>query len=244
MPVTGGPWFRCAARALGRSHVSADGGWWISVTVLAVLPLTVGDSAIAQQELAGRPVLEHVLTALREAASVDEAVVVPVTDSVIWSELADVLSRHDALDIVVVHDPLRPLAPPDLIDEVVAAVTGSTAAAAVPVLPVTDTLKAVDGDGHVTSTLDRARFQVVSTPIAVDATALHAALDAAGMPPNESSGEPAVQVDRAARLVGLLTGQGLDIVTVPGRIEAMRVPDAAHLAAAAAVLASREVGSR
>jgi 2-C-methyl-D-erythritol 4-phosphate cytidylyltransferase len=229
------------------SNVPAGCGWWISVTVLAVLPLTVGDSAIAQQELAGRPVLEHVLTALRGAASVDEVVVVSVTDSVMWSELADVLSRHDALDaldIVVVHDPLRPLAPPDLVDEVVAAVAGSTAAAAVPVLPVTDTLKAVDDDGYVTSTLDRARFQVVLTPIAVHAAALHAALDAAGAPLNESSGELAVQVDRAARLVGLLTSQGLDIVTVPGRIEAMRVPDAAHLATAAAVLASREVGGR
>jgi 2-C-methyl-D-erythritol 4-phosphate cytidylyltransferase len=208
------------------------------MAVLAVVPLRMEDVAIAQQELAGRPVLEHVRSALREAVSVDKVVVAPVTGAAIWSELADVLSRQDGLDVVVVHDPLRPLAPAELVDEVVAVVIGSTVAAAVPVLPVTDTLKSMDDDRNVTSTLDRARYQLVLTPIAIDAAALRAALDAAGALLTESLTGHA-RLDQASGLVRLLRSQGLAIATLPGRMEAMRVPDPAHLALAEAMLASR-----
>ena len=59
-------------------------------------------------------------------------------------------------DIVVVHDAARPLASPELFELVIDAVRAG-ADAAVPALPVADTLKRVDGD-RVVETVDRTRW--------------------------------------------------------------------------------------
>jgi len=204
------------------------------MSVLAIVPVTPSDLAFAQRELAGRPVLEHVLAALRGAASVDEVIVLPVDDAVILPALADALSRRSAAGVVVVHDPLRPLAPPTLVDEVVAALGRSAAPAAVPVLPVTDTLKSVDRDGYVGRTLDRALYQVICTPIAVAGATLGTALAAAG------AGLARASADLAVSLTSLLSDQGVAIATLPGAVECLRVTDEAHLALAEALLASRQ----
>jgi 2-C-methyl-D-erythritol 4-phosphate cytidylyltransferase len=68
-------------------------------------------------------------------------------------------------DIVVVHDAVRPAASPALFDAVVAAVVAG-AAAAVPGLAVTDTVKRVrrDGTGRVLETLRREELVTVQTP--------------------------------------------------------------------------------
>jgi 2-C-methyl-D-erythritol 4-phosphate cytidylyltransferase len=65
--------------------------------------------------------------------------------------------------IVCVHDAARPLASPALFASVVEAVVGG-ADGAVPGVPVTDTVKVVDGDGVVVDTLDRATLVAVQTP--------------------------------------------------------------------------------
>ncbi len=70
------------------------------------------------------------------------------------------LSRET--DVVVVHDAARPFAPPDLFTEVVGAVAGD-AVGAVPVVPLTDTVKRVQ-DGHVVSTVDRDELALAQTP--------------------------------------------------------------------------------
>ncbi len=75
--------------------------------------------------------------------------------------------------IVVVHDAVRPLAPPSLFADVVAAVRQG-ADGAVPAIPVGDTLKRT-ADGVVTSTVDRHDLVAVQTPQAFAADILRRA---------------------------------------------------------------------
>lgn len=63
---------------------------------------------------------------------------------------------------LLVHDAGRPLAPPTLTDAVIAAVVAGHPVV-VPVLPLSDTVKQVDG-GFVGTTPDRAGLRVVQTP--------------------------------------------------------------------------------
>jgi 2-C-methyl-D-erythritol 4-phosphate cytidylyltransferase/2-C-methyl-D-erythritol 2,4-cyclodiphosphate synthase len=65
-------------------------------------------------------------------------------------------------DIVLIHDAARPFASPALLSRAIAAMSDSEAA--IPALPVTDTVKTVDGTGHVSETLDRSRLVTVQTP--------------------------------------------------------------------------------
>jgi 2-C-methyl-D-erythritol 4-phosphate cytidylyltransferase/2-C-methyl-D-erythritol 2,4-cyclodiphosphate synthase len=64
-------------------------------------------------------------------------------------------------DVVLVHDAARPFASPALIARAIAA-AGS--GAAVPVLPVVDTVKTVDETGAITGTVDRTALRMVQTP--------------------------------------------------------------------------------
>jgi 2-C-methyl-D-erythritol 4-phosphate cytidylyltransferase len=68
--------------------------------------------------------------------------------------------------IVLLHDAARPLAPSALAVAVVEAIRGG-APAAVPVLPLTDTVKQLDEAGLVVASPDRAGLRVVQTPIAL-----------------------------------------------------------------------------
>ena len=74
--------------------------------------------------------------------------------------------------VVVVHDAARPLASPALFDAVVAVVSGGEADGAVPGVPPSDTIKAVDESGRVTDTLDRTTLVAVQTPQAFRAALL------------------------------------------------------------------------
>jgi 2-C-methyl-D-erythritol 4-phosphate cytidylyltransferase / 2-C-methyl-D-erythritol 2,4-cyclodiphosphate synthase len=65
-------------------------------------------------------------------------------------------------DIVLVHDAARPFASAGLIGRAIAA--AQKTGAAIPVLPVTDTVKRVDDAGAVEATLDRAALRLVQTP--------------------------------------------------------------------------------
>ncbi len=67
------------------------------------------------------------------------------------------------VDVVLVHDAARPLAPSSLADAVVSAVRAGHAGV-VPGLAVTDTIKQVDADGLVVATHERARLRAVQTP--------------------------------------------------------------------------------
>jgi len=109
-------------------------------------------------------------------------------------------------DIVVVHDAARPVARPELFARVIAAVRAG-ADAAIPVIPVTDTVKRVRGD-RVTETLDRASLVAVQTPQAFRAEALRRA----------HAGESEATDDAA-----LIEAQGGIVVTVAGDVRNLKV---------------------
>ena len=65
-------------------------------------------------------------------------------------------------DVVLIHDAARPFASPELVARTIAAARET--GAAVPALPVADTVKSVDAAGCITATLDRASMRAVQTP--------------------------------------------------------------------------------
>lgn len=79
-----------------------------------------------------------------------------------------------AATIICVHDAARPFATPALFAAVVATIV-SGADAAIPGLPVTDTIKVVDTAGRVVSTPDRATLVAVQTPQAFRSSVLRKA---------------------------------------------------------------------
>ncbi len=106
---------------------------------------------------------------------------------------------------VLVHDAARPLAPVEIARRVLAALA-SGERAVVPVLPVADTVKLVDGRGYVRETPDRAALRAVQTPqgfvrsVLVDAHAAGgdatddaALVEALGVPVLTVSGDPAAR---------------------------------------------------
>jgi 2-C-methyl-D-erythritol 4-phosphate cytidylyltransferase len=83
-------------------------------------------------------------------------------------------------DVIIVHDAARPLASDLLFRSVVRAVAHEGVGAAVPGLPVTDTIKMVDAEHAVTATLDRTSLVAVQTPQAFSAELLRRAHAAQG----------------------------------------------------------------
>ena len=122
-------------------------------------------------------------------------------------------------DVVVVHDAARPLASPALFDAVVAAVRAG-ADGAVPGLPVTDTIKRVEGD-RVVDTVDRSALVAVQTPQAFRAEVFRRA---------HASGADAT--DDAA----LVESVGGTVVVVPGEATNLKITGARDLVVAAALL--------
>ena len=86
---------------------------------------------------------------------------------------AGLAALSSKVKVAAIHDGARPLITDAVIDRVVRA--GSTYGAAIPAVPVKDTIKTVKG-GLVTSTPDRSRLQAVQTPQVFDIDLLKAAL--------------------------------------------------------------------
>jgi 2-C-methyl-D-erythritol 4-phosphate cytidylyltransferase len=139
--------------------------------------------------LAGRPMLEWSLDAMRAAgieqvviaapAGVDSipaaagALVVPggATRS---ASVRAALAAAPAADAIVVHDAARPLVEPELFARTLAALDDADCAIAA--APVTDTVKEAGPDRRVTRTLDRSRLWAIQTPQAFRRDALERAL--------------------------------------------------------------------
>jgi len=129
-------------------------------------------------------------------------------------------------EIVLVHDAARALTPPALITAVIDAVAAGSDAV-IPVLPVADTIKAVDSSGtNVTSTVDRSTLRAVQTPQGFRRSLLvkaHAAATAADT------------TDDA----GLVERIGRPVTVIPGHAEAFKVTTPFDLLLAEAVWADR-----
>lgn len=123
----------------------------------------------------------------------------------------------DEADVIIVHDAARPLASTALFHAVIEAVVAG-ADAAIPALPVTDTLKRVEGD-LVDETVDRAGLVAVQTPQAFRAAALRAA-HAGGVDASDDA--------------ALVEATGGKVVVVPGdpRNRKITTPDDLRIATA------------
>jgi 2-C-methyl-D-erythritol 4-phosphate cytidylyltransferase len=140
--------------------------------------------------LAERPVVEWAVAACRPSAA-GVVLVLPRDAAADGPHGADVVVEggatraesvrlglaavpHDA-DVIVVHDAARPLASAALFRAVIAAVSSGEAGGAIPGVPVSDTIKMVDGTHSVTQTLDRSTLVAVQTPQAFGAALLRRA---------------------------------------------------------------------
>ncbi|NHN55524.1 2-C-methyl-D-erythritol 4-phosphate cytidylyltransferase [Calidifontibacter sp. DB0510] len=118
--------------------------------------------------------------------------------------------------VVLVHDAARAFAPAALFDTVAAAVTAG-ADAAVPGIPLVDTVKQVDASGVVVATPNRASLRAVQTPQGFTREALerahaggrHATDDAALV---EADGGRVVVVDGNPAALKVTTPADLDII--------------------------------
>jgi 2-C-methyl-D-erythritol 4-phosphate cytidylyltransferase len=126
-------------------------------------------------------------------------------------------------DIVIVHDAARPFASVALFEAVVAAIVAG-ADGAVPGVPVTDTVKRVQGDA-VVATLDRSELVTVQTPQAFAAAVLRAA-HASG----RDDTDDAALVEAAGGRVVVVPGDAANAkLTTPHDLELARA-DVARLA--------------
>jgi len=117
------------------------------------------------------------------------------------------------VDVVLVHDAARALAPAALFDRVAAEVAASCAGV-IPVLPVADTIKRVHRD-RVVETLDRGELVAVQTPQGFPREVLERATAAAARE----------ETDDAALVAAL----GVPVRTVPGDERAFKITTPADL---------------
>jgi 2-C-methyl-D-erythritol 4-phosphate cytidylyltransferase len=101
--------------------------------------------------------------------------------------------------VILVHDAARPLLPDEVIERVIAAL-GEGFDGAVPAMPVSDTVKRVDGE-LVVETLDRAELVTVQTPQAFAAAVLRACVESA-----ESTTDCASLLEAAGARVRIVQG--------------------------------------
>lgn len=117
-------------------------------------------------------------------------------------------------DVVCVHDAARPFASVALYRRVIDAVVDG-ADAAVPAVPVADTIKVVDADGLVVSTPDRSTLVAVQTPQAFRCSVLVAAHAAGG-----EATDDAALIERAGGRVVVVDGEADNRkITVPADLD-------------------------
>lgn len=103
------------------------------------------------------------------------------------------------VDVIAVHDGVRPLATADLIHRVLDAARRD--GAAIPVVPLNDSVRQVNGDAS--HALDRSSLRAVQTPQAFDARLL---LEAYGQPFDPTFTDDASVVERYGHHVTLVEG--------------------------------------
>ena len=136
-------------------------------------------------QLDGRTLVERAVDGLLESGVVDRVVVAVPADRTDRAKLilgrdatviAGGVNRGESVgralatvadadrpDFVLVHDAARALTPPELVVRVVKALQAGHSAV-VPVLPLSDTIKAVDANGAVLATPERAGLRAVTDP--------------------------------------------------------------------------------
>jgi len=212
--------------------------------------------AKALVRLDGRPLLAHVLACLEASRSVTAIVVMATPDAeeatakVVAGEgltkVASVLpggpSRQASVALglaalppgpwlVAVHDVVRPLAGPGLLDELVELLRAAGAdgpAGVVPGAPVTDTVRRVGEGGRSLGVVHREQLRAIQTPQLFVRAVLEEAHRRAARDGIEVAGDAA-----------LVEWAGHPVRVVPGPVENLKVTTALDLAVAEAILARR-----
>jgi 2-C-methyl-D-erythritol 4-phosphate cytidylyltransferase len=194
-------------------------------------------------ELAGRPLVQWSIDALRGARGITQIVVAlpPGTqhDLAGVSAVDGGSARSDSVrlalastregDPVLVHDAARPLLSSALADAVLDALERDPEAdAAIAAVPVKDTIKRVDEGGAVLATLPRSELWAVQTPQVFRRAALERALQA---PPHELS--------RATDDAWLVERSGGKVVVVQASDENLKVTTPLDLELAERLLRAR-----
>jgi 2-C-methyl-D-erythritol 4-phosphate cytidylyltransferase len=165
------------------------GGTGASGTVVAVVPAAGSGERLAAgvpkafYQLEGQTLVERAVDGLLDSGVIDTVVAAVPADladeaKLILAERATVVAgganRAESVrlalaalpgdpDFVLVHDAARALTPAALIVRVVEALRAGHGAV-VPALPLSDTIKAVDANGMVLGTPERAGLRAVQTP--------------------------------------------------------------------------------
>ena len=200
--------------------------------------------------LAGRSLLERAVTGLMSSGVVDRVVVAVPADKIDDAKVllggnatvvAGGVDRTESVRLalaavgdaewILVHDAARALAPEAVTVRVVQALR-SGKPAVVPVLPLADTIKAIDANGVVTATPDRAGLRAVQTPQGFRADLLRQAhRDAAQAQPEPFTDDAAV-VERF--------GAGAQVHVVDGDPLAFKITTPLDLLLAEALLRAGE----
>jgi 2-C-methyl-D-erythritol 4-phosphate cytidylyltransferase len=143
---------------LAESLERLEGSDWVEFIVIAAPPEWEEPAILLAEELGAGKVSSVVTGGASRSESVREAL----------AEVAD-----DAA-VVLVHDAARPLVPEEVIERVLAPLSEGWDGV-VPGLPVSDTVKRVEGD-RVVETLPRGELVAVQTPQAFIASILRGAL--------------------------------------------------------------------
>ena len=124
-----------------------------------------------------------------------------------WHSVKNALDSIDdiaGVDIIAVHDGVRPLATAELIDRTIQAARRD--GAAIPVVRLNDSVRQVMGDGS--HALDRSTLRAVQTPQAFGARLL---LEAYGQPFDPSFTDDASVVEHAGHAVTLVEGDPVNL---------------------------------
>ena len=156
------------------------------VIVAAGVSRRMGDVDKVFAPLLGRPLIAHTVSAFEACAQVGEIVLVLHKDNLErgrrlaelegWRKVGRVRAggerRQDSVkagldcispySLVMVHDGARPCVTPEVIARGLCA--ARAAGAAVPAVPVNDTVKRVDAEGAALETVPRAELRAVQTP--------------------------------------------------------------------------------
>jgi 2-C-methyl-D-erythritol 4-phosphate cytidylyltransferase len=219
------------------------------VIVAAGAGVRYGDAAKALTQLGGRPMVEHSLLLFASDPSVDQIVVVfgehTLADG---ARLVASLRARDvaiclggptrgasvragaklldpAIELVAIHDAARPLVTRSLFHRVVSAARHH--GAAVPGLPVTDTILCVDDSDFVSAAPARRRLRAVQTPQIARRDWLECALGTSDSMTDEGS---------------LLHQAGFAVQVVEGDPENVKITHSQDVALAEALLDARKVG--
>mgnify|MGYP000974910562 FL=1 len=200
-----------------KAYVELRGRTLLERSLRALLASGVVDEVIVLVSPDMEPEAARIISRIDTAGTTDAASAAPIrlvhggserADSV-WAGL-QAIPDEDA--VVLIHDAARALTPPAMVRGVAKRVLEG-AAAAVPVVPVADTIKEV-ADDAVLSTPDRARLRAVQTPQGFRLSALRQAnLDYWAQQPEFTATDDA----------SLMEWHGERVATVPGDTLAFKI---------------------